>query len=85
MLNPDGVILGNFRCGLAGKDLNRQFKVKNLQLLPEISSLKDYITKLKNEKNTSSSLMYYLDLHGHSTKKNSFMYGPEYDMWDNKF
>jgi hypothetical protein len=34
MLNPDGVILGNFRCGLAGKDLNRQFKVKNLQLLP---------------------------------------------------
>jgi len=23
MLNPDGVILGNSRCGLAGWDLNR--------------------------------------------------------------
>ena len=34
MINPDGVILGNFRTGLAGKDLNRQFKVKNIQLLP---------------------------------------------------
>lgn len=29
--------------------------------------------------------MYYLDLHGHSTKKNSFVYGPEYDLWDTKF
>lgn len=34
MINPDGVIIGNFRTGLCGKDLNRQFKVKNLQLLP---------------------------------------------------
>ena len=23
MLNPDGVILGNSRCGASGKDLNR--------------------------------------------------------------
>lgn len=26
MLNPDGVIVGNYRCGLAGRDLNRQYK-----------------------------------------------------------
>ena len=25
MINPDGVIFGNFRTGLAGKDLNRCF------------------------------------------------------------
>ena len=25
MLNPDGVILGNYRTGVAGRDLNRQF------------------------------------------------------------
>ena len=25
MLNPDGVIVGNYRCSLAGLDLNRQW------------------------------------------------------------
>ena len=27
MLNPDGVINGNYRCSLAGTDLNRRWKV----------------------------------------------------------
>lgn len=27
MLNPDGTILGNYRCGMAGVDLNRQWQV----------------------------------------------------------
>lgn len=26
MLNPDGVIVGNYRCSLAGRDLNRNYK-----------------------------------------------------------
>lgn len=26
MLNPDGVILGNYRTGFGGKDLNRKYK-----------------------------------------------------------
>jgi len=25
MLNPDGVIVGNYRCSLSGHDLNRQY------------------------------------------------------------
>jgi len=25
MLNPDGVIVGNYRCNLSGADLNRQW------------------------------------------------------------
>ena len=25
MLNPDGVIIGNYRTGLSGKDFNREF------------------------------------------------------------
>ena len=36
MLNPDGVIAGNFRTSLFGKDLNRLFKAKDTTLLPEI-------------------------------------------------
>ena len=27
MLNPDGVIIGNYRCSLAGRDLNRCVRV----------------------------------------------------------
>lgn len=26
MLNPDGVIVGNYRCSLAGRDLNRNYR-----------------------------------------------------------
>jgi len=26
MLNPDGVIIGNYRCSLDGSDLNRKFR-----------------------------------------------------------
>ena len=29
MINPDGVVFGNYRTGLGGKDLNRKFKTKN--------------------------------------------------------
>lgn len=36
MLNPDGVVAGNYRTSLFGKDLNRLFKVKDTTLLPEI-------------------------------------------------
>lgn len=30
MINPDGVVFGNYRTSLSGKDLNRQFKTKSL-------------------------------------------------------
>ncbi len=36
MLNPDGVILGNFRTSICGKDLNRLFKSKNSLMFPEV-------------------------------------------------
>ena len=40
MINPDGVVFGNYRTGLSGKDLNRKFKAKNLDLFPEVIYLK---------------------------------------------
>lgn len=36
MLNPDGVIFGNYRTSLSGKDLNRMFRTKHQDLIPEV-------------------------------------------------
>ena len=47
MINPDGVIFGNYRTSLSGKDLNRMFRAKNQDLIPEVSELKCFIKRLK--------------------------------------
>lgn len=36
MLNPDGVLIGNFRTSLYGKDLNRMFRKNQTLMIPEI-------------------------------------------------
>ena len=43
MLNPDGVIVGNSRCSLAGVDLNRRYRKPSKRLIPEIFDLKEHI------------------------------------------
>jgi murein tripeptide amidase MpaA len=40
MLNPDGVINGNYRCSLSGADLNRRWKSTSKLLYPEIFETK---------------------------------------------
>ena len=40
MLNPDGVINGNYRCSLAGCDLNRRWKAPSKVIHPEIYNTK---------------------------------------------
>jgi murein tripeptide amidase MpaA len=69
MLNPDGVIHGNYRTSLSGQDLNRQWKNPDKIVHPEIF----YLKKLILESEYKKSL--YIDIHGHSKKKSSFMYG----------
>ena len=71
MLNPDGVINGNYRCSLVGADLNRRWKNPLALLHPIIYNFKRLI------KNTAANYDIDLicDLHGHSRKKNIFMYG----------
>ena len=83
MINPDGVIFGNYRTSLSGKDLNRMFRVKDHELIPEVNELKSFIKKLKYEQ--KHKVTYFLDFHGHSLKKNVFFYGPEYDIWSVKY
>ena len=83
MLNPDGVVAGNFRTSFYGKDLNRQFRTNSTFLIPEVKAVKDLVMKLKNE--FKSRLIFFLDMHGHSVKKNVFLYGPEYEIWETNY
>lgn len=73
MINPDGVIHGNYRTSLAGCDLNRRWKkpkrvkkiITNIQKLhPTVFYVKELIKKYHREK----EIKLILDLHGHSRK-----------------
>ena len=74
MLNPDGVIVGNTRCNLAGADLNRQYKHCVKEAFPSVFYVKELISKLIED---SVRIILYCDLHAHSRKYNIFMYGCE--------
>ena len=43
MLNPDGVINGNYRCSLAGCDLNRRWKAPSKVIHPTIYHTKKLV------------------------------------------
>lgn len=74
MLNPDGVIAGNFRTSYSGKDLNRKFNNLNKYLYPEIAYLCEFCNGLRRSHHRGAD--FYFDFHGHSAKKNLFCYGP---------
>jgi murein tripeptide amidase MpaA len=46
MLNPDGVINGNYRCSLAGCDLNRRWRNPSPVLHPTIYYTKKLVKEL---------------------------------------
>ncbi|XP_076426006.1 cytosolic carboxypeptidase 2 isoform X20 [Peromyscus maniculatus bairdii] len=71
MLNPDGVIVGNYRCSLAGRDLNRHYKTVLKDSFPCIWYTKNMIKRLLEER----EVLLYCDFHGHSRKNNIFLYG----------
>ncbi|KAJ0409773.1 hypothetical protein ATCC90586_001086 [Pythium insidiosum] len=71
MLNPDGVIHGNYRCSLAGTDLNRRYRDPSPTLHPSVHAVKALVLSLQRTRGVS----LYCDLHGHSRKKNIFLYG----------
>mmetsp|Transcript_37072 Transcript_37072/g.86192 ORF Transcript_37072/g.86192 Transcript_37072/m.86192 type:complete len:388 (+) Transcript_37072:439-1602(+) len=73
MLNPDGVINGNYRCSLAGVDLNRQWKTPHPLKHRPIFCAKEVLKQLASTREVAM----YCDFHGHSSKHNVFMYGCE--------
>lgn len=74
MLNPDGVIVGNYRCSLAKADLNRVYRKPRKELFPTVWCTKQMIESFLLEKGTKD-IIAYVDLHGHSRKHNIFTYG----------
>jgi hypothetical protein len=47
MLNPDGVLMGNYRTGIVGDDFNRKFASGRKEIFPEILYLKKMVSKAK--------------------------------------
>lgn len=78
MVNVDGVVAGNFRTGLLGLDLNRLFKHSSEEYY-EVEYIKEIARAC------GSQILLYLDFHGHSTRKNVFIYGPDYKLSESQF
>lgn len=76
MVNPDGVIFGNSRTGASGKDLNRQFRSKNIYLFPEVYMIKQLLLRIQY----THEIQVCLDFHGHSMRKNMFFFGPQFNI-----
>ena len=80
MLNPDGVVVGNYRSDLQGKDPHRHYFAdsdcenhQNRAL--EVENLRYFL----NQKFTIAErdrLKMFLDIHGHSADNGIFIYGP---------
>ncbi|XP_008409828.1 cytosolic carboxypeptidase 2 isoform X2 [Poecilia reticulata] len=71
MLNPDGVVVGNYRCSLAGRDLNRNYKTLLKDSFPCVWHTRNMVERLMAE----TEVVLYCDFHGHNRKNNVFMYG----------
>uniref|UniRef100_A0A0R3T2P3 Peptidase_M14 domain-containing protein n=1 Tax=Rodentolepis nana TaxID=102285 RepID=A0A0R3T2P3_RODNA len=72
LLNPDGVICGNHRCSMSAVDLNRQWLSPSKNFHSTIFHSKCLINLLSE---IESPPFIYIDLHGHSRMKDTFVYG----------
>ncbi|XP_061172292.1 cytosolic carboxypeptidase 1-like [Saccostrea echinata] len=72
MLNPDGVINGCHRCSTAAEDLNRRWDNPCPKLHPTIYHAKGLLQYMQM---IGKVPMVFCDYHGHSRRKNIFIYG----------
>ncbi|KAF8567745.1 hypothetical protein P879_02718 [Paragonimus westermani] len=71
MLNPDGVILGNYRCSVTGSDLNRNYRHPRKDTFPTVW----HTRALVQLSQMTSQKVIFCDFHGHSRRNDVFMYG----------
>ena len=83
MLNPDGVINGNYRTSLAGCDLNRVWDRPDSKKHPTIYYTKELVMRLAKTR----TVAMMIDIHGHSRKQGIFFYGcvPDKKIMTNNF
>ena len=62
MINPDGVIYGNYWTSLLGVDLNRWWNSPSKVLHPTAFFIKQLIKTMNSDRKVD----FYCDLHGHS-------------------
>eukprot|EP01006_Ploeotia_vitrea_P019507 TRINITY_DN51713_c0_g1_i1.p1 TRINITY_DN51713_c0_g1~~TRINITY_DN51713_c0_g1_i1.p1 ORF type:complete len:1035 (-),score=58.55 TRINITY_DN51713_c0_g1_i1:101-3205(-) len=73
MLNPDGVVNGNTRCNLSGRDLNRTWLEPDKVAQPTVYNWKRYIQHVREVE--KRKVLILCDLHGHSRAQQIFTYG----------
>lgn len=71
MLNPEGVKCGHYRCSPEGVDLNRVWNRPSKTTSLVIWHVKELISRIKDTR----EVVFFVDIHGHSRKKNAFLYG----------
>jgi len=88
MINPDGVIVGNYRTWIwgiiiLGSDLNRWFTNPDPTIHPWICAIKEIVSEIyRNYWVKKNPIIGYFDLHAHYKKKCVFLYGPYYPLHD---
>lgn len=75
MINPDGVYNGYYRMDTYNQNLNRHYNGPKITRQPSIFAIRTLVEYLKIEKR----LFFYCDLHAHSAKKGSFLFGNAMD------
>jgi hypothetical protein len=89
MANPDGVIIGNYRTSYSGNDLNRKYHNPDPRLHPTVDAIKGLVFNIVNggmeEVEDKKELFAFIDMHGHSRKKNVFIFGPYYPLHSEKY
>lgn len=79
IVNPDGVVGGNYRCNTQGRDMNRHFFAdddpEGLKIrLTEVELIRSYL-KERLPKGEGMFKMF-LDIHAHSAQNSIFCYAP---------
>ena len=49
LINPDGVLVGNYRTNIKGHDLNRNWRNPSIEAQPEVIGIKKYLYRVDKE------------------------------------